>query len=110
MERQITGGPPLCDKHEPAAAATSPDNQNHASPEGSPTRYLDRKEAAAYVRQRGLPCSPNTLAKFATTGGGPVYRRFGNKAVYTNADLDHWIERKLSSPLRSTSQVAEWPA
>ena len=36
------------------------------------SKYLSRKEAAAYLVERGLPYSPNTLQKKATTGGGPA--------------------------------------
>lgn len=68
-------------------------------------RYLTRTEAAEYIRGHGLRYSAATLQKLATTGGGPVYRRFGNRAVYTEADLDAWIEQKLSAPKRSTSEV-----
>ena len=69
-------------------------------------KYLSRKEAAAYLVERGLPYSPNTLQKKATTGGGPAYRVFGNKAVYTPSDLDAWVEAKLTAPRRSTSEAA----
>ena len=67
------------------------------------TRYLNRAEAADYVQGRGLPLTKLTLQKYATTGGGPAYRRFGLRVVYTKADLDAWIESKLSAPLASTS-------
>lgn len=70
------------------------------------TRYLSREEAALFVTERGLPISKNTLQKYATTGGGPVYRRFGNRAVYAPADLEAWIERKLSAPMASSSVAA----
>lgn len=68
-------------------------------------RYYSRNEAADLIKSRGLPITRNTLQKYATTGGGPVYRRFGNRAVYLAADLDAWIEEKLSSPRASTSQA-----
>ena len=68
-------------------------------------QYLDRREAAEYVESKGLPLRWTTLQKFATVGGGPVYRRFGRKAVYTRQDLDAWIAQRLSAH-RSTSQVA----
>lgn len=61
-------------------------------------RYLDRTEAAEYLTARGLRVSKNTLQKWATTGGGPAYRRFGLRAVYQQADLDAWAEAKLSAP------------
>lgn len=66
-------------------------------------QYLDRRQAAAYINSRGLTYSANTLQKLATVGGGPVYRRFGNRAVYTTTDLDAWIEQKLTPPRASTS-------
>ena len=70
-------------------------------------RYLDRREAAEYLtEQRGLRISKNTLQKMATTGGGPMYRRFGTRSVYTVADLDAWADAKLSAPRRSTSEAA----
>jgi hypothetical protein len=65
-------------------------------------RYLSRAESAEYLKNRGLPTAKTTLQKYATTGGGPVYRRFGNRAVYTADDLNNWIEEKLSPPLSSS--------
>ena len=68
-------------------------------------RFRTRKDAARYLTQDcGLPTSPNTLQKLASIGGGPVYRIFGNKAVYTDPDLDSYAEGKLSPPRRSTSE------
>lgn len=70
-------------------------------------RYLDRREAAAYLTGvRGLPISWRTLQKMATVGGGPTYRIFGIRAVYTQSDLDTWADAKLSSPRASTSDVS----
>lgn len=60
--------------------------------------FLDRAQAAEYLTARGLRVSKNTLQKWVTTGGGPVYRRFGLRAVYVRADLDSWAEAKLSAP------------
>jgi len=65
--------------------------------------YLSRTGAAKYLEDFGLPVSPKTLAKWATTGGGPIYRRFGNRAVYNPDDLDSWAQSKLSEPRTSTS-------
>jgi hypothetical protein len=70
------------------------------------TTFLDRREAADYLTARGLRISKNTLQKFVTTGGGPAYRRFGLRAVYTKADLDLWVSEKLTAPRFSTSQSA----
>ncbi len=68
--------------------------------------YLTRREAAAYVSGKGLTISPNTLQKLASVGGGPVYRRFGNKSLYVIVDLDAWIAAKMGVPMRSTSVAA----
>ncbi len=69
-------------------------------------RYLDRREAAEYLTsQRGLKVSRNTLQKMATLGGGPPYRVFGIRAVYTMEDLDDWAASKLSPLRRSTSEI-----
>jgi len=65
--------------------------------------FLDRNEAADYLTGRGLRVSKNTLGKWATTGGGPVYRRFGLRAVYCKEDLDAWAAAKLTAPRGSTS-------
>jgi hypothetical protein len=69
-------------------------------------RYLTRREAASYLSERGLPVSRNTLQKFATTGGGPEYWIFGNRALYTPANLDVWVETKLTRSRKSTSEAA----
>jgi hypothetical protein len=70
-------------------------------------RYRNRREAAAYLTERGLKTSPNTLTKMATTGGGPVYQIYGNKAVYTEPNLDAYAEAKLSPPRSSTAEAHE---
>jgi hypothetical protein len=67
-------------------------------------QYLDRAEAADYLTERGLKTKKGTLQKYATIGGGPPYRRFGNKTIYTPDDLDQWAEEKMSAPRRSTSE------
>lgn len=68
--------------------------------------YLTRPEAADYLTARGLRVTKATLQKWATTGGGPTYQIFGNKALYTPPNLDAWAQEKLSAPRRSTSEAA----
>jgi hypothetical protein len=67
--------------------------------------YLERPQAAEYCTAKGLRISKATLQKMATVGGGPLYRRFGNRAVYEPQHLDSWIAEKLTAPRRSTSEV-----
>jgi hypothetical protein len=68
--------------------------------------YLNRADAADFLNEHGFPCTKFSLQKYATVGGGPVYRIFGNRALYMPADLMAWAEAKLSAPRRSTSEAA----
>lgn len=70
-------------------------------------QYLDRRQQADYLtKERGLPITWRQLQKLAHTGGGPLYRLFGNRAVSTKEWLDEWADQRLSAPRRSTSQTA----
>jgi len=66
-------------------------------------RYLSLLETSEYINRLGLQVSKNTLQKWATTGGGPTYRRFGKRAVYLVSDINAWVASKLSSPRASSS-------
>ena len=68
-------------------------------------RWLSRREAAAYLTERGFKISHLTLQKMASVGGGPKYRIWGNRAIYGPPDLDEYAEDKLSAPRRSTSEM-----
>jgi hypothetical protein len=67
--------------------------------------FLNRRQAAEYLTEKGLKTSHKTLQKKATTGGGPLYRIYGNLAVYEPAHLDEYAEGKLSAPRHSTSEI-----
>lgn len=73
-------------------------------------KYMNRTEAAAYCKASGIPCSRARLAKFAVTGGGPAFQKFGHDrnapALYTAANLQTWIQSQLTAPVESTSQAA----
>ena len=69
-------------------------------------RLLRRAEAAAYIRDRfAIPCSRQTLAKYAVTGEGPVYRMARRFPLYSLDDLDQWALARLSGPVRSTCEA-----
>ena len=68
--------------------------------------YIDRREAADYLTERGFKTSWRTLQKQASTGGGPRYYIYGNKALYRPEDLDSHVGEKLSAPRRSTAEAA----
>lgn len=66
-------------------------------------RYLNRLEAAEYMNKLGIKISKLTLQKYATVGGGPVYRKFGHRVVYLISDLNAWVFEKMSQPMASSS-------
>lgn len=54
-----------------------------------PPRYLTNDEAADYLR-----LSPRTLEKQRVIGGGPRFRKFGRRVMYSAADLDTWADAR----------------
>jgi len=68
-------------------------------------KYRNRKQATAYLRDNGIPCGDLTLAHHATAGTGPQFRYSGRHPVYTEDDLDAWIEARLSAPVRSPAEA-----
>ena len=71
-----------------------------------PTPLLDTFASAAYLKSElGVPCEAKTLAKLRCVGGGPDFRRFGRMIRYERDALDIWAARRLSPPLKSTSQT-----
>ncbi len=68
---------------------------------------LDRPGVSRHLRDtHGIVRSPQTLAVLACRGGGPAFRRFGRKPLYSIADVDAWVAERLSAPVRSTSEFA----
>src|ERR1700693_871561 len=82
---------------------------NSAIP-AAPDALLTRNQTAAALTEAGYPTSPATLSTKASRGGGPIYRRFGNRALYKWEDLLAWAESQTSSPRRSTSEAEGWRA
>jgi hypothetical protein len=68
-------------------------------------RFLNRREASAFLKQRGYTVAVATLNKLASTGGGPAFRRFGRRPLYTPADLIAWAEARTSPPVRSVTEA-----
>lgn len=62
------------------------------------TEIITTKEAADYVRL-GKP----TLERFRISGNGPAYVKLGGAVRYRKADLDSWLESRLT---HSTSEQA----
>jgi hypothetical protein len=68
-------------------------------------RLLTRRDAAAALTAAGYRTAPATLATLASRGGGPVYRHYGARVVYSWGDLLDWAKSRLSPPMRSTSEA-----
>lgn len=67
---------------------------------------IPRKEAPAYLKTKhGVTYSAKTLAKYAVTGGGPTFHKFGRFVLYYPDDLDAWVKSIISPPMRSTSEL-----
>ena len=63
-----------------------------------------RHEATRYLWERWrLSYAPTTLARFASLGKGPVYRKRGPFAFYREEDLDAWALTKIDNPRRKAS-------
>lgn len=74
--------------------------------EGVADQYLSRKEAARYLLETfgsAAAISASTLAKLATLGGGPEFRRFGRRVGYTRQSLDSFVSSRASGSLRNTA-------
>jgi len=67
-------------------------------------RLLTRAEAAQYLKRLGYPVAARTLATLVSRGGGPTYRRFGQRALYRTEDLIAWAEARLAPPRRSSAE------
>ncbi|RWP64144.1 hypothetical protein [Mesorhizobium sp.] len=68
---------------------------------------LKTPKASAYLAEKGVKRSPNTLAKLRTIGGGPTFMKFGAEVYYAPTALDRWVEGRLSRPVSSTSQLPD---
>ena len=67
-------------------------------------KYIRRREAAAYCKEKYGHGSERTFAKLAVTGGGAKFVYSGRLPLYTYAWIDEWALGKLSAPVNSTSE------
>jgi hypothetical protein len=68
--------------------------------------FLRRKAAGEYLKSRYGFGSEKTLAKLATIGGGPSYRKAGSAVLYEPEELDAWAIARIGRPQRSTSDTS----
>ena len=65
-------------------------------PEYHREAFLSARQAAAF-----LTLSSETLHRFRETGGGPAYCEFGNRILYSRADLLVWAWQMRQDPLEA---------
>lgn len=69
-------------------------------------QFLRRKAAGEYLKSTFGFGSEKTLAKLASVGGGPEFRKAGVAALYEPEALDRWAMAKIGAPQSSTSSRA----
>jgi hypothetical protein len=68
---------------------------------------LRRWEASEYLELvHGLKVATATLAKYATTGGGPGYHKSVRTPLYPVTELDRWASERLGALVHSSSEIA----
>jgi hypothetical protein len=60
----------------------------------NPGTFLTRKDAAALLRDAGVPCTATTLQNIAGRSG-PPYRILRGRAVYLRGELEQWLEKQV---------------
>jgi hypothetical protein len=67
---------------------------------------FDSAEASRYLHEEwGIKIAGQTLARLASKGGGPNFRKFGRRRLYDRPHLDEWALSRLSVPRTSTRAV-----
>ena len=72
-----------------------------SDPNKPATVFLDNKQAAEFLK-----LSPRTLEKHRVIGGGPRFRKFGRRVVYSIADLEAWANERICSDTSDSNYVA----
>jgi hypothetical protein len=56
--------------------------------------FLSREQAATMLTQHGYKMAKATLAKMASFGKGPVFRKWGKATLYRPSDLLTWAKQE----------------
>lgn len=63
--------------------------------------------ASEYLQlKHGIVRSPQTLAKYRSTGGGPRFRKAGRRALYDIDMLDEYAQGVLGDAYSNTSEYS----
>jgi hypothetical protein len=55
----------------------------------------------------GFKTASSTLSKLRSVGGGPEFRLFGRRPIYSEDALLDWARSRTSEPKQSTRDVPE---
>jgi predicted DNA-binding transcriptional regulator AlpA len=70
-------------------------------------KLMSRAETVAHLNYAwGFRRSPITLSKWASAGTGPPFRKLGRYTYYSKADVDDWMQSRLSARQQSTKSPA----
>jgi len=70
-----------------------------------PAQYFRRKDAGEYLKSKYGFGSEKSLARMATQGGGPAFRKAGRLVLYEPSSLDDWANAKIGRLQQSTSDI-----
>lgn len=76
------------------------------TPQPAAEAFLRRAEAAEYLQAQYGLYTAATLAKLAVVGGGPPFRKLGQRPLYRPVDLDAWARARMSKVVHSTAELA----
>jgi hypothetical protein len=68
-------------------------------------QFLRRNAAGEYLKKKYKFGSERTLAKLASVGGGPEFRKAGTIVLYEVPKLDEWALAQIGRPQLSTSDT-----
>jgi hypothetical protein len=66
---------------------------------------LRRRPAAVALTEAGYPTATATLARKASVGGGPPYRKYARYPLYRWGDLLEWAQSRLGPLVTSSSEM-----
>lgn len=72
-------------------------------------KFLTRRQASAYLTAKYFPCAAASLARMATQGGGPIFRKAGLMVLYEQRRLDEWAAARVSGEFQNTTEVRPKP-
>jgi hypothetical protein len=71
---------------------------------GPSTRFIRRREAGKYLKDKYGFGASRTLAKGVVTGDTPEFHKAGRIVLYTCDALDKWAISKISAARKSSSR------